>query len=258
MIHVDDEVLTAPIGSRTAPRALDAASARGTRTFGGVSLRLEPNAFAVAPQRPRRRFVRAAGGFAIAALLVFTGMRLEASRAPRIPAEVLAAARATRMGGTLEVEVGAGGEVVSCASAINVSDVPTACLNAVHARAPRAELASAMKEVVGGVTYYELRTVTDGLRTDYLLNPAGEPAGEEEELEPTQVPPGIVAAALGVVPDGAVVAVERVIGPESLGGTEFHVKKVVDGETLRIRVRDGRAVEVLRKLQMELKVARDR
>ena len=56
------------------------------------------------------------------------------------------------------------------------------------------------------------------------------------------------------MPGGKVVAVERVLGPETLGGPEHHVKKLIDGELVRIRVTERGAVELLRKLHAELKV----
>jgi hypothetical protein len=84
----------------------------------------------------------------------------------------------------------------------------------------------------------------------------GKVAGTERQIRPESAPPHVVPAANALVPEGEIVAVERIEGAEGLGGVEHHVKKKVNGEVLRIRVREKDAVEVLRKLKAELKVPR--
>lgn len=166
-------------------------------------------------------------------------------------------AQETRMGGEFVLEVEQNGSVVGAEAEISPSDVPQACRDAAQTHAPGGQVTGAEKEVVKGKTYYELRLMVRGRRVEVMMKPDGTQVGREEELAPSDVPAGIVDAARSAVPDGTLVVVERVSGPEALVGESFHVKLRVHDEIQRVSVtQDGKVVKILRKIKAEVKVPR--
>jgi hypothetical protein len=109
---------------------------------------------------------------------------------------------------------------------------------------------------MGGQTYYEVEKDIDGLRSELLVTPEGRLAGREDEIAIASAPGSVLDAANEALRGGEICAVERVEGPETLGGREYHVKKMLAGEVTRIRVTERGAVEVLRKLRAEIRVTR--
>lgn len=176
--------------------------------------------------------------------------------APVLPAEVVALAAEAKVGGLMTLEIGAGGRIVCYSAQVDLSAVPLACLETARTAVPGGRIVSAEKQVVNGVTYYEIEEDDDDLRVELLLTPDGRLAGREDELVAGTAPARVLAAANAAVPEGTLAAVELVQGPETLGGLEYHVKKDVGGEILRIRITDRGAVEVLRKLRTELRLPR--
>ena len=174
-----------------------------------------------------------------------------------IPQEIVALAQDTRAGGQFMLEVDAAGKVIAYSAEIDVAQVPAACKDAIEKAAPGGKVVSAEKEIIGGTTYFEIEKEIGGLRVEVLATPEGKVAGSERVIRDKDVPAAVLSAANVLVPEGEVVAVERVEGPESLGAPEHHVKKKISGgEVIRIRVTEKGAVEVLRKLKSELKVPR--
>jgi hypothetical protein len=156
------------------------------------------------------------------------------------------------------MEVDPDGRVRAYAAEIDPASVPAACLAAADARAPGGRVVEAEHRVIDGQGYFEIEKSIDGLRIEVLVTPSGVVAGLEEELAAGDIPASVVAAANSLVPAGVVEAVERVVGPETLGPPEHHVKKRMNGELVRIRVTGAGAVEELRKLRCEMKVSSGR
>jgi len=173
-----------------------------------------------------------------------------------IPQEIIALAQDTKVGGEFMLEVDATGKVIAYAAQIDPSAVPAVCRDAIEKAHPGGKITGAEKEIIDGKTYFELMKEIDGLRVEAVATPEGVVAGGERVLPQKEIPADVVAAANKLVPEGEVVAVEKVTGPESLGAPEHHVKKQISGEVVRIRVTDKGAVEVLRKLKTDLKVPR--
>jgi hypothetical protein len=186
------------------------------------------------------------------------GARIEnpPSQALMIPQEIIALAQDTRLGGEFMLEVDASGKVISYAAQIDPAAVPAVCRDAIEKAHPGGKVQFAEKEIIDGKTYFELSKEIDGLRVEALATPEGAVIGGERVLPQKEIPADVVAAANKLVPEGEVIAVERIHGPESLGAPEHHVKKQISGEVVRIRVTDKGAVEVLRKLKTDLKVPR--
>lgn len=192
-----------------------------------------------------------------------TGAALKArASAPARPAtpvlapEVVALAAGAKVGGLVTLEIGAGGRIVCYGAQIDLAAVPAVCLETARTAVPGGRIVSAEKQVVEGVTYYEIEEDDDDQRVELLVTPDGRLAGREDELVAGTAPARVLAAANALVPHGTLSAVELVQGPETLGGLEYHVKKAIGGEIVRIRVTDQGAVEVLRKLRTELRVPR--
>jgi len=179
------------------------------------------------------------------------------SKELKIPAELVAIAQQTKAGGLFEFEMDAAGTVLGFSCEIAPSSVPKACVDAAEKAAPGGKVTGAEKEVMAGVTYFEVLKEIDGRSIEILLTPDGKVAGREDELKLADVPKNVLDAANAAVPAGEVVAVEKVTGPEALGATEHHVKKKVEGEILRISVLEsGKVGRVLRKLRAEVKIPR--
>jgi hypothetical protein len=156
------------------------------------------------------------------------------------------------MGGQFMIEVDTTGRILAYSAEIEVDKVPEACRAAVEKAAPGGKTVGAEREIIGGTSYWEVEKEIDGLKLEYLVTEDGKIAGSEKVLR--DPPAEVVKAANTLMPEGKVVAVELVEGPETLGAPEHHVKKEVSGEQIRIRVTAKGAVEQLRKLRSELKV----
>jgi hypothetical protein len=107
------------------------------------------------------------------------------------------------------------------------------------------------------VRYWEIEKKVDGRTIELMIDDAGKLLGKEEELAKANWPEAIVKAANQAVPEGQITTVELVTGPEALGGTEYHVKKDLGKEILRISVlKDGTVTRYVRKIRGEFKPPR--
>jgi hypothetical protein len=200
----------------------------------------------------------------LAVLVVLTASFAGSSRLPTAPAdsqaplmippEIVAAAQETRMGGQFVLEVDAKGKVIGYSGDVELDKVPAICREAVDKAAPGGKAVNAEKETIGASTYWEVEKEIGGLKMEFLVAADGKIVGSEKQLAEKDIPAEVLKAANGLMPEGELVAVERVEGPETLGAVEHHVKKKIKGEVIRIRVTDKGAVEELRKLPCELKV----
>jgi len=85
----------------------------------------------------------------------------------------------------------------------------------------------------------------------------GTVVGSEMVVKPESAAKGVLEASEKAAPGSELVAVERVTGPEALGGAEWHVKRRLNGEVLRISVLDDGSIgRVYRKIVGETKVPR--
>ena len=118
--------------------------------------------------------------------------------------------------------------------------------------------AKAEREWIDGVPYREVVLDHAGARVEFLVREDGTESGREEVVAEADVPKTVRDAADRAVPGGTAEVVEKLSGAEAGGrGTEYHVKKRVDGEVQRIRVApDGTVPLVLRKVKAEVKVPR--
>lgn len=172
-----------------------------------------------------------------------------------LPAQVMEFARTTRSGGGLEMEVDASGKIIGLEAEIAVASLPKAALDLAQKLFPDAKPVGAEKEWIAGVTYHEVVLDHKGTRIELLVKEDGTEGGREEVIAPPDVPKAILDAADKAVPGGTVEVVEKVTGAESAGrGTEYHVKKLVDGEVQRISVSpEGKVALVLRKMKAEVR-----
>ena len=109
-----------------------------------------------------------------------------------IPAEIVALAQATRMGGTFMVEVDATGKVHAYSAEIEIAQVPQACLAAAESAAPGGKVVSAERQVIDGREYFEVEKQVDGRRLELLITAGGEVAGSEEEIGEQDAPPEVL------------------------------------------------------------------
>ena len=175
-----------------------------------------------------------------------------------VPATVLDFAKATKMGGEFIIEVDPSGKILGLEAEVAVESLPKGAVEAAAKLYPGAKAVGGEKEWIGGVEYWEVVLDNAGSRVELLLKADGSEGGREDVIPTKDVPKAILDAADKAVPGGTVEVVEKVTGAEAGGrGTEYHVKKRVDGELQRISVSpDGKVPLVLRKIKAELKLPR--
>jgi len=165
-------------------------------------------------------------------------------------------ARETKQGGHFVIEVDEDGRVIDADTEIEIASVPKAVMDAAEKEVPGA-VVSAEKEIALGRHYWEVEKKVDGRSIQIMLDDDARIVGKEVELAPKDWPERIVAAANSAVPAGKITTVELVTGPEALGATEYHVKKDLGAEILRISVLpDGKVSRFVRKIHGEFKPPR--
>jgi hypothetical protein len=165
-------------------------------------------------------------------------------------------ARQTRTGGEFVIEVAEDGQVINADAQVELSSVPKAVLEAAERELPGPAV-DAEREIAIGVRYWEIEKKVDGRTIELMIDDACKLLGKEEELAKANWPEAIVKAANQAVPEGQITTVELVTGPEALGGTEYHVKKDLGKEILRISVlKDGTVTRYVRKIRGEFKPPR--
>jgi len=165
-------------------------------------------------------------------------------------------ARQTRTGGEFVIEVAENGQVINADAQVEMSSVPKAILEAAERELPGPAV-DAEREIAIGVRYWEIEKKVDGRTIELMIDDAGKLLGKEEELAKANWPEAIVKAVNQAVPEGQITTIELVTGPEALGGTEYHVKKDLGKEILRISVlKDGTVTRYVRKIRGEFKPPR--
>ncbi len=165
-------------------------------------------------------------------------------------------ARQTRTGGEFVIEVAEDGQVINADAQVEMSSVPKAILEAAERELPGPAV-DAEREIAIGVRYWEIEKKVDGRTIELMIDDAGKLLGKEEELAKANWPEAIVKAVNQAVPEGQITTIELVTGPEALGGTEYHVKKDLGKEILRISVlKDGTVTRYVRKIRGEFKPPR--
>jgi hypothetical protein len=163
-------------------------------------------------------------------------------------------AQDTKMGGELAFEIDENGKIIGMDAEVDPSTVPQVCREAADRHYPGGRVTGAEKEWNGGKIYWEVVKDINGQRVEILMNKDGSLAGHEMALRTNEYPADVVAAARAVAPNGRLVAVERVTGPEAKKGEEYHVKIDVKGEQLRVGVGGGKVVRVVRKIKADFRV----
>jgi hypothetical protein len=171
-----------------------------------------------------------------------------------LPREIVSLAQDTKMGGELAFEVDESGKIIGMDAEVDPSTVPQVCRDAANRHYPGGSVTGAEKEWNGGKIYWEIVKNINGQRFEILMNADGSLAGYEQALRSNEVPAGVVEAARKAVPNGRLVVVERVTGPEAKLGEEYHVKMDVSGEQLRVGVGGGKVVRVVRKIRADFRV----
>ncbi len=174
----------------------------------------------------------------------------------KVPAVLAEMTAATRPGGELAFEYAPDGTLRSIDAEICPCCVPQACREAADRHVPGGRVVGAEKEWNEGRLFWEIVKEQAGRRYEILMNPDGSLAGMEESLLPSELPADALAAAQAAAPGGTFVVAERVTGPESWGGEEFHVKFDVKGEQIRVGVGHGKVVRVVRKVRGEVRAPR--
>jgi len=165
-------------------------------------------------------------------------------------------ARQTRTGGEFVIEVAEDGQVINADAQVEMSSVPKAILEAAERELPGPAV-DAEREIAIGVRYWEIEKKVDGRTIELMIDDAGKLLGKEEELVKANWSEAIVKAVNQAVPEGQITTIELVTGPEALGGTEYHVKKDLGKEILRISVlKDGTVTRYVRKIRGEFKPPR--
>jgi len=171
-----------------------------------------------------------------------------------LPREIVSLAQDTKVGGELAFEIDESGKIIGMDAEVDPSTVPQVCRDAADRHYPGGSVTGAEKEWNDGKLYWEIVKNIDGQRVEILMNVDGSVAGYEKALRSNEVPAGVVEAATKAVPNGRLVVVERVTGPEAKLGEEYHVKMDVNGEQMRVGVGGGKVVRVVRKIHADFRV----
>jgi len=165
-------------------------------------------------------------------------------------------ARQTRTENEFVIKVAENGQMINADAQVEMSSVPKAILEAAERELPGPAV-DAEREIAIGVRYWEIEKKVDGRTIELMIDDAGKLLGKEEELAKANWPEAIVKAVNQAVPEGQITTIELVTGPEALGGTEYHVKKDLGKEILRISVlKDGTVTRYVRKIRGEFKPLR--
>jgi uncharacterized protein YuzE len=174
----------------------------------------------------------------------------------RVSKDVVDLARETRTGGEFVIEVDESGKVINADAQVEVSRVPKAVMDVADREVP-GPVASAEREIAGKSHYWEVEKKVQGRSVFLMISADGKVVGRETELPRNEWPQHVVDAANKAVPTGPIKTIELVTGPEALGGTEYHVKKDIGGEVLRISVlENGTVTRYVRKIKGEFKPPR--
>lgn len=179
------------------------------------------------------------------------------AEAVKVGQAVLEFAKGTVAGGEFGMEIAADGSLGRLESQVALDSVPKACLDAAAKHAGGGTTVRADKQWVAGNVFWQVTHDVGGLRHETLMKADGTVVGSEVAVNPAACAQGMLDASEKAAPGSELVAVERVTGPEALGGTEWHVKRKLAGEVLRISVlEDGSIGRVYRKIPSELKILR--
>jgi hypothetical protein len=160
-------------------------------------------------------------------------------------------------GGEFALEITSDGGVGRLESQVALADVPKVCLDASEKHAGGGTPTRGDKQWIAGETYWQVTRDVGGLRHETVMKPDGTVVGSEVVTKPEACAKGILEASEKAAPGSELVVVERITGPEALGGAEWHVKRKLNGEVLRISVRDDGSVgRVVRKVPGETKIPR--
>lgn len=172
----------------------------------------------------------------------------------RVSKDLVDLARQTKTGGEFVIEVDESGKVINADAQVEVSRVPKALLDAADREVPGPAVSAEREIADGGKHFWEVEKKVQGRSIFLMMSEDGKVVGREDELAQSAWPPHVVAAVNKAVPQGAIRTIERVTGPEALGGTEYHVKKEIGGEILRISVlENGTVTRKVRKIKGEFK-----
>jgi hypothetical protein len=172
----------------------------------------------------------------------------------RVPKSIAMLAQDTKPGGDLAFEIDESGKIIGMDAEVDPSTVPLVCREAADQHYPGGRVIGAEKEWNAGKLYWEIVKDINGQRFEILMKPDGSLAGHEEALRRNDVPADVIAVAKDAVPNGRVIVVERVTGPEAKMGEEFHVKMQVGAEVLRVGVGGGKVVRIVRKIRADFRV----
>jgi len=172
----------------------------------------------------------------------------------RVSKDLVDLARQTKTGGEFVIEVDESGKVINADAQIDVSRVPQSVREAADREVPGPAVSAEREIASGGKLYWEVEKKVQGRSIFLMMSEDGKVVGREDELPQSAWPKHVVAAVNKAVPQGAIRTIEKVTGPEALGGTEYHVKKDIGGEILRISVlEDGTVTRKVRKIKSEFK-----
>ena len=172
----------------------------------------------------------------------------------RVSKDLVDLARQTKTGGEFVIEVDETGKVINADAQVDISRVPKSVMEVADREVPGPAFTAEREIADGGKQYWEVEKKVQGRSIYLMISEDGKVVGREDELPQSQWPPHVVAAVNKAVPMGAIRTIEKVTGPEALGGTEYHVKKDIGGEILRISVlEDGTVTRKIRKIKSEFK-----
>lgn len=170
---------------------------------------------------------------------------------------VLEFAKGTMPGGEFVLELAADGGIGRLESQVPLDAAPKACMEAAARHAGGGTATRADRQWVSGEVLWQITHDVGGLRHETLMKPDGTVVGSEVATRPEACAKGILDASEKAAPGSDLVAVERITGPEALGKAEWHVKRRLGGEVLRISVLDDGSIgRVYRKIPSEVKVPR--
>ena len=158
----------------------------------------------------------------------------------------------------LEIQVDAQGKTVEIEYHIRPQEVPDSVRKAMDELHPGGPFTGAERETHGGIVYYELTRVVNGMEVEAMFLPDGTLHQEELQVPSGRVPQLVRATVKQRFPEARVDKWEEIRGPDrSL--VEYHVKASWGGDHFKLVVStDGRLGAVYREIPAEIEVETNR
>lgn len=155
--------------------------------------------------------------------------------------------------GKIEARIDTQGRIVGLEFHVPPAELPAVIVAAAGHVIGEGPVIDVEREFIDGVGYWEVLKRIDGRQVEVLFDEAGKPKSWEVEIDPSEAPPNVLAAAEAAAP-GTRSKVEKILGParELLA---YHVKLAGDRGRYKVEVSPhGKVAAVWREVDAEIEV----